>query len=138
MAANTAQKAIMAVGEDAPHRKPASESVRSRDQPWTTDFEHSAERTALEKAYKEISHPEGQLYEENETLAGERDHLRLLLDVNNIVVSTFDSHELLSAISSCLRRVIPHDYASLALYEPEDQQLRLDALEFVAGKDVMN
>src|SRR5262245_3533953 len=86
---------------------------------------------------KEISRLKCQLYQENLTLARERDHLRLLLEVNNVAVSTLDLQELLNAISTCLRRVIPHDYASLALYEPESQQLRLHALEFVAGKGLM-
>src|SRR5262245_55643257 len=86
---------------------------------------------------KEISRLKCQLYQENLTLARERDHLRLLLEVNNFAVSTLDLQELLNAISTCLRRVIPHDYASLALYEPESQQLRLHALEFVAGKGLM-
>jgi formate hydrogenlyase transcriptional activator len=67
-------------------------------------------------------------------LRRERDHLRLLLEVNNVVVSTLDLHELLGAISTCLRRVVQHDYASLALYEPENQQLRLHALDFAAGR----
>jgi formate hydrogenlyase transcriptional activator len=94
-------------------------------------------RVALEKAYEEIGQLKDQLYQENLALARERDHLHLLLEVNNVVVSTLDLHELLGAISTCLRRVIAHDYASLVLYEPESQQLRLHALDFVAGKGLM-
>lgn len=67
-------------------------------------------------------------------LARERDRLRLLLEVNNALVSTLDLRQLLSAISACLRRVMNHEYASLALYDPAAQQLRLQALDFPRGK----
>ncbi|PYV41558.1 MAG: Fis family transcriptional regulator [Acidobacteria bacterium] len=142
MSANTAQKSIMTAGEDSARRNQVPESLRSGDQPWRTVFEHSGigvamAKGALEKPYEEIKQLKDQLYQENFTLTRERDRLRLLLEVNNVVVSTLDLHELLGAISTCLRRVIPHDYASLALYEPESQQLRLHALDFVAGRGSM-
>ena len=70
-------------------------------------------------------------------LERERDHLRLLLEVNNILVSTLDLRELLGAISTSLRRVLEHDYASLALYDPESNQLRLQALEFAEGEGLI-
>jgi formate hydrogenlyase transcriptional activator len=70
-------------------------------------------------------------------LARERDRLRLLLEVNNALVSTLDLRELLSAISACLRRVMNHDYAGLALVDPSTQQLRLHALDFPQGKGLL-
>jgi formate hydrogenlyase transcriptional activator len=70
-------------------------------------------------------------------LARERDRLRLLLEVNNALVSTLDLRQLLSAISACLRRVTNHDYASVALYEPAAHQLRLQALDFPQGKGLL-
>jgi len=70
-------------------------------------------------------------------LTRERDRLRLLLDVNNAVVSTLDLHELLTAISSCLRRTLQHEYTSLTLYDPEAKQLRLYALDFPTGKGLV-
>ena len=73
-----------------------------------------------------------QVYQQE--LARERDRLRLLLEVNNALVSTLDLRQLLSAISGCLRRVMNHEYASLALYDPGAQQLRLQALDFPKGK----
>ena len=76
-----------------------------------------------------------QVYQQE--LARERDRLRLLLEINNALVSTLGLHELLSAISACLRRVMNHDYASLALYEPAAQQLRLQALDFPQGKGLL-
>ena len=76
-----------------------------------------------------------QIYQQE--LARERDRLRLLLEVNNALVSTLDLRHLLSAISACLRRVMNHDYASLALYEPSAQQVRLQALDFPQGKGLL-
>ena len=76
-----------------------------------------------------------QIYQQE--LARERDRLHLLLEVNNALVSTLDLHQLLSAISASLRRVMNHDYASLALYEPATQQLRLQALDFPQGKGLL-
>jgi formate hydrogenlyase transcriptional activator len=70
-------------------------------------------------------------------LARERDRLRLLLEVNNALVSTLDLHQLLFAISACLRRVLNHDYASLALYDPAAQHLRIQALDFPQGKGLL-
>jgi formate hydrogenlyase transcriptional activator len=70
-------------------------------------------------------------------LAHERDRLRVLLEVNNAVVSKLDLHDLLSAISASLRRVIHHEYTSLALYEPAMNQMRMLALDFPQGKGLI-
>jgi len=77
-----------------------------------------------------------QVYQQE--LARERDRLRLLLEVNNALVSTLDLHQLLSSISACLRRVMNHDYASLGLYEPDAQQVRLQALDFPKSKGLLH
>jgi formate hydrogenlyase transcriptional activator len=76
-----------------------------------------------------------QIYQQE--LARERDRLRLLLEVNNALVSTLDLRQLLTAISACLRRVMNHDYASLGLYEPAARQVRLQALDFPQGKGLL-
>jgi formate hydrogenlyase transcriptional activator len=70
-------------------------------------------------------------------LAHERDRSRLLLEINNMLVSTLNLRELLSAISACLKRAIPHDGAGLALYDPASNMLRFSALEFPGHEDVM-
>lgn len=69
-------------------------------------------------------------------LAHQRDRSRLL-EVNHMLVSTLTLRELLSAISACLTRVMPHDGASLALYDPACYLLRASALEFPGHEDVM-
>jgi formate hydrogenlyase transcriptional activator len=70
-------------------------------------------------------------------LSRERDRLRLLLEVNNALVSNLDLHELLKQISTCLRRVIRHDYTALALYDPARNEMRLTALDFPEGKGLI-
>lgn len=54
---------------------------------------------------------------------------RLMLEINNAVVSHLSLRDLLKAISLSLRRVIPHDAALLTLHEPVGNQLRLHALD---------
>ena len=65
-----------------------------------------------------------------EQLARERDRQRLLLEVNNAVVSHLDLDRLFTAVSACLRKVIRHDGSSLVLYEPETRQYRVQVLDF--------
>ncbi len=72
-----------------------------------------------------------------QALSRERDHLRLLLEVNNAVVSNLDLKPLFSAITTSLRKVIQHEYTSLALYQAESKQLRLHALDFPEGKGLI-
>jgi len=52
-------------------------------------------------------------------LAWKRDRLQLLLDVNNALVSNLDRRALFTAISTCLRRVVSHDYTSLAVHDAD-------------------
>ena len=70
-------------------------------------------------------------------LKEERDRLTLLLDVNNTVVSVLDLHELLKAVSDSLRRLVPHEYASLSLYDAESQSLQIHALDFPVSKGLL-
>ena len=69
-----------------------------------------------------------------EALAHERDRLRLLLDVNNAIVSTLDMPDVFAAISAFCRDVVHHEYTSLALLEKETKTLRLFALDFPGGQ----
>ena len=69
----------------------------------------------------------------HEQLTRERDRLSLLLDVTNAVVSSLNLKELLASTAACLRLVMPHEYTTLTLYDPEINQLRLHALDFPIG-----
>jgi formate hydrogenlyase transcriptional activator len=70
-------------------------------------------------------------------LAAERDRLRLLLEINNAVVSQLDFRKLLGQIAASLRPVLQQDYLSVALYDADRQTLRVHALDFPAGKGLM-
>jgi formate hydrogenlyase transcriptional activator len=63
-------------------------------------------------------------------LARERDRLRVLLEVNNVLVTSLELPELFRGIVSTLQRVIHHDYTSLALLDPANGLLKIYALDF--------
>ena len=73
-----------------------------------------------------------------EQLTRAHDRLRLLLEVNNAVVSQLDLRQLFEAISATLRRVMPCDYVGLALANGSSHQLRLYALDFPAGQGFLH
>ena len=62
-------------------------------------------------------------------LARERDRLRLLLEVNNAVVSHLNMDDVFASVSASLQRVIQHDGCSLLLYEPDTGQYRCHVLK---------
>src|SRR5438309_1285740 len=71
-------------------------------------------------------------------LTHERDRLRLLLEVNNAVVSRIDLRDVFAPTTASLRRVIPHVLASLYLYDPENEVVRRHALvESSSGKGLL-
>ena len=67
-------------------------------------------------------------------VARERDRLQALLEITNALVSELDIRDLFPTITACLRRVVPHEYASLALRVPGTDQLRVHAL--ISERDV--
>jgi formate hydrogenlyase transcriptional activator len=67
----------------------------------------------------------------------ERGHLRLLLEVNNAVVSNIELRPLFAAITASLRTVIQHEYTSLALYDADSRRLGLHVLDFSKGKGLI-
>jgi formate hydrogenlyase transcriptional activator len=71
-------------------------------------------------------------------ISGERDRLRLLLEVNNVLVSNREIRDLFPAISDCMQEVVAHDYTSLALLEPGGSLLRLYALVFPESKGLVH
>src|SRR5262249_36138239 len=54
-----------------------------------------------------------------------------------MLVSNLNLRELLSALSVCLRKVLPHDAAGLALYDYSTNQLRMSALEFPTKENLI-
>src|SRR5262249_51369395 len=63
-------------------------------------------------------------------LTNERDRMRLLLEVNNAVVSHLDLEDLFPAVSACLRRVIHHDGSALVLFDEASGRFRVHVLHF--------
>jgi formate hydrogenlyase transcriptional activator len=62
-------------------------------------------------------------------LARERDRFRLLLEVNNAVVSHLNMDDVFASVSASLQKVIQHDGCSLMLYEPDTGQYRCHVLK---------
>jgi formate hydrogenlyase transcriptional activator len=73
-----------------------------------------------------INRDQAQRYEHE--LREERDQLRFLLDVNNLLVSQLQYRALLEAICSAVQRIADADHIGVALYDREAQQLRLDLI----------
>jgi formate hydrogenlyase transcriptional activator len=63
-------------------------------------------------------------------LTRERDRQRLLLEINNAVVSHLDLDDLFTAVSDCLRKVIQHDGSSLLLCDAATGEWRIRVLDF--------
>jgi formate hydrogenlyase transcriptional activator len=63
-------------------------------------------------------------------LALERDRLRVLLEVNNVLVTSRELPELFRGIVSTLKRVIHHDYTSLTFLDTATGLLKIHALDF--------
>ncbi len=71
-----------------------------------------------------INWDQAQRYERE--LLDERDRLRFLLDVNNLLVSHLDHRSLLEAICEAVKRVIDADHIGVGLCARESGQVRLD------------
>jgi formate hydrogenlyase transcriptional activator len=67
-------------------------------------------------------------------LARERDRQRLLLEVNNAVVTHLGLDDLFPAVSACLRKAIQHDGSSLLLCDDETGEWRIHVLDFATNE----
>jgi formate hydrogenlyase transcriptional activator len=63
-------------------------------------------------------------------LARERDRLQVLLEINNLLITTRELPELFRGIVSTLERFIHHDFTSLALLDEATGLLKIHALDF--------
>ena len=68
-------------------------------------------------------------------LARERDRFRVLLEVNNVLITSRELPELFPGIVSCLERVIHHDYTSLALLDAA-KTLKIYAFYFPSNQNI--
>ncbi|HET7441530.1 MAG TPA: sigma 54-interacting transcriptional regulator, partial [Terriglobales bacterium] len=58
-------------------------------------------------------------------LEEERERLRTLLEVNQTLASNLDSQSLLSSITESMRRIVPHDFAGISLYDAERKGMQV-------------
>ena len=63
-------------------------------------------------------------------VAKERDRLKLLLEINNHIVSKLDVNELFQAASASIRHYFQNDFADLWLLDMQSDQLERVALDF--------
>ncbi len=67
-------------------------------------------------------------------LTQERDRVRLLLEVNNAVVSHLGLDDLFPAVSACLRKVVQHDGSALVLVDDVNRRYRVHVLQFTKNQ----
>src|SRR5271154_2280384 len=67
-------------------------------------------------------------------LAHERDRLRLLLEINNQVVTQLDIKELFRSASASIRKYFANDFTGFWLIDKQSNQLECAVLDFPGGK----
>ena len=80
---------------------------------------------ALESA---LATDAAELYQQQ--LAQERDRLRLLLEINNQVVTQLDTNELLRSASASIRKYFGNDFTGFWLIDKQSNQLERAVLDF--------
>ena len=111
---------------------------------WFSASRHRAERlltTARDNLELRVAERTGELTRANEQLQsiqaelrGEKDRLKLLLDLNNSMVSKLELRDLLRVISASVRRMMLCDSVAVNLPVPETGELKLYALDFPGAK----
>jgi formate hydrogenlyase transcriptional activator len=82
----------------------------------------------------ELTESNQQLQNTQAELRGEKDRLKLLLDLNNSIVSKLELRDLLRVISASVRRVMQCDLVGVNLPDPQSGELKLYALDFPGAK----
>jgi len=106
---------------------------RRRAERLLTEARESLEVRVAERTC-ELTAANEQLQSTQAELRGEKDRLKLLLDLNNSMVSKLELRELLRVISASVRRVMQCDSVGVNLPDPEGRGLRLYALDFPGAK----
>src|SRR6266478_2980188 len=70
-------------------------------------------------------------------LARQRDRLQVLLEINNLLITSRELPELFRGIVNILERVIHHDYTSLALLDSQSGLLKIHALDFPGKQNIL-
>ena len=69
-------------------------------------------------------------------VARQRDRLQVLLEINNLLITSRELPELFRGIVNTLERVIHHDYTSLALLDSQSGLLRIHSLDFPGKQNI--
>jgi formate hydrogenlyase transcriptional activator len=67
-------------------------------------------------------------------LAEERDRLKLLLDINNYVISRLEINDLFRSASASIRKYFGHDFTGFWLVDKHSRYLELAVLDFPGGQ----
>src|SRR5271165_670987 len=70
-------------------------------------------------------------------LTRERDRLRLLLEINNHVVTILDINDLFRAASASIRKHFANDFTSFMLFDGRSDRLNIVVLDFPASRGFM-
>jgi len=115
---------LLVIWFSASHRRAKRLLTAARD-----DLEiRVAERTG------ELTGANEQLQSTQAELRGEKDRLKLLLDLNNSMVSKLELRDLLRVISASVRQMMLCDCVGVNLPDPETGELKLYALDFPDAK----
>ncbi len=72
---------------------------------------------------------EGLVEERTAQLRRSEERQRVLLEINNAIITNLDKASLFHAVSQALRQVLPFDVAGICLHDPRRDSFRLFALE---------
>jgi formate hydrogenlyase transcriptional activator len=86
------------------------------------------------KRTRELAQSNEELQGTHAKLRHEKDRLKLLLDLNNSIVSKLDLRDLLRDISASVRRLMQCDAVGVTLPDTETGELKLFALDFPGAK----
>ena len=64
----------------------------------------------------------------------QRDRFKLLLDINNALVSQLDSRALWRSILDAVRAAVDHDYAGLSVLDPVSRELTIEMCTYYDGR----
>src|SRR5947209_4063746 len=109
-----------------------STSRRRAERLLTEARDHLEERVA--ERTRELAQSNEELQRTHAKLQHEKDRLKLLLDLNNSIVSKLDLRDLLRDISASVRRLMQCDAVGVTLPDPETGELKLFALDFPGAK----
>ena len=85
----------------------------------------------------DVSSPKSSESAEGSEVHSDQERLKLLLDLNNSIVSNLDLRDLLRAVSASVRHVMKCDSVGVALPDANDRRLRIHAVDFPEGRGLI-